>query len=43
MTKQNPLAWGNLLHLSFNMWQDHNGPNMPRYWADMAYAKVKHG
>ena len=33
MTKQNPLSWGNLLHLSFNMWPDRNGPGMPPNWA----------
>ncbi len=30
--KMNDLIWGNLLHISFNMWPDRNAPNLPHEW-----------
>ena len=32
MNKSDDLIWGNLLHLSFNMWPDRNAPNLPHEW-----------
>lgn len=28
----NTMIWGNLLHISFNMWPDRNAPNLPHEW-----------